>query len=64
MHDPGHDQWAGLSCNIGESEGAVAPEMEHSPETADGPEREAHTPAQSAPELSQHSGTAQQLRRL
>jgi hypothetical protein len=41
MHEPGYDQWAGLSCNRGELEGEVAPKMEDSCETTDGPKREA-----------------------
>jgi hypothetical protein len=50
MHEPGYDQWAGLSCNRGEPEGEVAPKMEDSRETTDGPLREAQT-------SSHHSGT-------
>jgi hypothetical protein len=56
MHEPGYDAWVGPSCNRGESEEAVAPEVEHTPETVDGHEREAHRQAQSTPDLSQHSG--------
>jgi hypothetical protein len=50
MHEPGYDQWAGLSCNRGDPEGEVAPKMEDSRETTDGPLREAQT-------SSHHSGT-------
>jgi hypothetical protein len=56
MHEPGYDQWAGLSCNRG-PEGEVAPEMEDSRETVDGSSREAQT-------SSHHSGTPQDPRSL
>jgi hypothetical protein len=63
--DPDYNAWAGPSGNRGESEGAVAPEVGRSSETAYAPEREADTQAQSTPEFSHHSGIhAPQQRRL
>lgn len=57
MHQPGYDQWAGLSCNRGEPEGDVALEMENSSEIANGQSREART-------SSHHSGTTREPRSL